>query len=87
MQFIVNADGTEKRVIGTRESARLKDASRLMVTISRHVEEDLSRQLVVGAVGIEAFLASGSVEDDSAEDAPSDSIPNATGPDGAVATY
>ena len=73
MQFIVSAqDGSEKRVIGKREAERLRGASRLMVTISRHVEEDLSRQLVVGAVGIEAFLESGSVEDDSADDAVTD---------------
>jgi len=69
MQFIVNADGTERRVIGKRESARLKDAARLMTTISRHVEHPLRDRLLDGADGIEAFLESGSVEDDVADDA------------------
>lgn len=73
MKFIVSAaDGSEKRVIGKREADRLRGASRLMVTISRHVEEELSRQLIVGSVGIAAFLESGSVEDDSADDVTDD---------------
>ena len=68
MQFHLNQDGTERRLITKREQSLLGNASRLMFGISRHVAGEMHTKILDGARSLEMFLAES--EEDSTAEAP-----------------
>ena len=68
MQFHLNQDGSERRLITKREQTLLGNASRLMFGISRHTSGDMHVAILEGARSLEKFLAE--AEEDSTAEAP-----------------